>query len=507
MRLAQVIILEMLDFNKTLMYYVLAWLVVFSFLKLKSSFTGEWTEVNDEYAHMHILAVFLRYQHTVARGGNERPGLGYKKSLLQGVLRDKSDSCHAGGDSISHSPKDGSPGRHYTQIERARQSSFFAGLKNLSQGEHGIPKEGSAENAIQNLADPLLDDSSLPIKTSDLRKTEAAQFAAALEESKREEDFDGAVNQVALYNYEVFHNLSLGTATFEMVQATSAGIQGWAAAVLDNDDPKTGQEALKATMDTTTEQPKPGRKSRGVEEEELMLQMALLESVGAHPSMLKEIPTPCDENDDDDEEEDSIYQYNDTDSQEAEDSSCCNEGNRSFEEEYVENKAKDGEGQSATRPDDVPVREVFLNSETGMSSNPAKGCCTSTESKTIGKTDRVVEAVQREDQERQRGSIVRSSWQFQALMEHVKGSSGRPVRAAHHQQSLGEEAQKQATTQPDGSNDRNCDDDSWSQLSNGSTSKQSDPIMIGGNDDESVSSRCDNSWHRVEFSSASDDFC
>jgi hypothetical protein len=157
--------------NKTLMYYVPALLVVFSFLQLKRATTAEWTKVNDEYAHMHVLNVLLRYQLPVAHGGNERPGIGYRKGSLQGVFRDKSDSCQASG-------------------------------------------------TIPTLADPLLDDNSLTNKKSDLQKTEVVQLAsalvkskreqdfdeevqlaAALEESKLEQDFDGAVNQVALYNY------------------------------------------------------------------------------------------------------------------------------------------------------------------------------------------------------------------------------------------------------------------------------------------------------------------
>jgi hypothetical protein len=130
-----------------------------------------------------------------------------------------------------------------------------------------------------------------------------------------------------------------------MVQATYAGIEGWAAAVLAKDAPKTGQEAImKAALDTTAEQPHARRKGPGKEEEERMLQMALLESVGAHPTMLKEpgaiycirdINNRDDDDDDDDDgdgDDDSVYKYDDSD---GEDSSCCSERNSSCEEEAV----------------------------------------------------------------------------------------------------------------------------------------------------------------------------
>jgi hypothetical protein len=112
----------------------------------------------------------------------------------------------------------------------------------------------------------------------------------------RRQDFDEGVIAVALHNYDLFYNLNKGTVTFEIVQATSAGIQGWAASVLANDAPKTGQQAIRATVDTIAEL------SRIDEEEELELQIALMESFGAHPRRFRDIQTvsDCDANDDDD---------------------------------------------------------------------------------------------------------------------------------------------------------------------------------------------------------------
>jgi hypothetical protein len=156
------------------------------------------------------------------------------------------------------------------------------------------------------------------------------------------------------------------------------------------------------------------------------------------------------------------------------------------------NAVDEEEQSTGTKDEDVPVAEVSLNTETRMSSDAVQGGQPPSEVATARKLNTGVLAMAGENQERRAPTINRASWQFQALMGQVKARNGRPEQAAS-QQLLGE-TQTQAPTQPGGSCDSSCDDETWSQVSKG---EGSDPVMIGGDAEESVSSACDKSWQKV----------
>lgn len=90
-------------------------------------------------------------------------------------------------------------------------------------------------------------------------------------------EFDDAVVELALYNYETFYKLESGTATYTTVYSTSAGIDGWAACTFDDVvvEPKK-EEGKEADSETAT--PKKVA-PRGDEEENRMLRLAMMESV------------------------------------------------------------------------------------------------------------------------------------------------------------------------------------------------------------------------------------
>lgn len=99
------------------------------------------------------------------------------------------------------------------------------------------------------------------------------------------ERYDDAVVEVALYNYECFYGLKPGTACVEFIRSTSAGIEGWAASVLSEEKDQQPSEETVATEGASADADEKGgtRRRKGDEEEARMLQIALLESVGARP--------------------------------------------------------------------------------------------------------------------------------------------------------------------------------------------------------------------------------
>ena len=104
--------------------------------------------------------------------------------------------------------------------------------------------------------------------------------------------YDEAVLDVALYNYECFHHLGRGTASFAEVVATSAGVEGWASCVIQ--DEKEGTPPAKSVA--SQQEKDPGKascertppKRKCDMEEDRQLQIALLESVGARPCRIEQ---------------------------------------------------------------------------------------------------------------------------------------------------------------------------------------------------------------------------
>jgi hypothetical protein len=225
-----------------------------------------------------------------------------------------------------------------------------AARNRASQESQLVPKEGRARRLEEELHTFL----------EERRREEEEQLQRALSDSAG----DQAVIDVALYNYEMFHNLLPGTATFTMVHGTSAGIEGWATAVISEETPNAGQEAANASVNSMSERRKPGRKSRGDEEEALQLQIALLESVGAKPNRLKDMPS---EDDDDDDDGDYLYGYDSNDNLECENSSCCSEEDLSCEgktDNAVSTTVGGGENQNGgrkSRGDEEEARQFHVS--------------------------------------------------------------------------------------------------------------------------------------------------
>ena len=86
----------------------------------------------------------------------------------------------------------------------------------------------------------------------------------------------------ALKNYEKFHNLKTGSSNLEVLEATSAGIKGWANSdITSNDFDKT---VSNDTAQDRQQQPIECKGQRGDDVEAGELQFALLESMGARPT-------------------------------------------------------------------------------------------------------------------------------------------------------------------------------------------------------------------------------
>lgn len=132
-----------------------------------------------------------------------------------------------------------------------------------------------------------------------------------------EKDYDEAVVVVALHNYESFHEIQHGTVDLEALEATSAGVKGWAASVLEGGEVKPDCSKSK---DANTSNPK--RHTKGDDEEAQFLQRTLLESVGVqtcHPEMGNQYEYSKDAGSTADEDEvASQYSYEDSDDSDEE---------------------------------------------------------------------------------------------------------------------------------------------------------------------------------------------
>ena len=153
--------------------------------------------------------------------------------------------------------------------------------------------------------------------------------------------YDGAVVDVAMYNYECFYELKRGSASFGAVAETSAGIEGWAACTIPEDSPTPKRADFSVDVSerkcaSKTQEPKRRRDP----EEDRQLQIALLESVGAFPNRLKVAGYECPSDSSCSEGEWSDYQYEDD--EEEEESQECEDRQESSDEESEEAQKEDG---------------------------------------------------------------------------------------------------------------------------------------------------------------------
>ena len=227
---------------------------------------------------------------------------------------------------------------------------------------------------IKQLAEAAASDTESAKITDPVRTIEPIRKAAAEDRYDRlRAHYDDAVIAVALYNYETFHGLEHGTAFFEHVVDTSAGIAGWAAAILEAPISRGG-----SSEDTTVAKQEVSVPARGDKEEACLLQLALLESVGACPKHTWQNEKPrISSNEDDDGDE--PYYYSD--------------------DECFDNSDSDGDEK------EEPGENISKNhlQESGQVEYK-KGVQKSQEKDSVPPT------------------IRKSSWQFQQLMRHVDQS-------------------------------------------------------------------------------------
>ena len=181
----------------------------------------------------------------------------------------------------------------------------------------------------------------------------ATERDACFKLSNLRDSYDDAVVDVAMYNYESFHGLEHGTAAFGDVASTSAGINGWAACTIQEEqDPPISED------DQTDEEctPRPDNpKKRSDPEEDRQLQIALLESIGACPRRLDvcEFSTndsSCSEG----EWSDSDYDY-DEEEEEEEDEEEDREEDQGNLEDREETQVEDAMVSSANSQDTASV--------------------------------------------------------------------------------------------------------------------------------------------------------
>mmetsp|Transcript_12763 Transcript_12763/g.18125 ORF Transcript_12763/g.18125 Transcript_12763/m.18125 type:complete len:740 (-) Transcript_12763:125-2344(-) len=93
---------------------------------------------------------------------------------------------------------------------------------------------------------------------------------------------------VALYNYEIFHSLELGSATLKHLEASSAGVAGWASASITvaeghtavQTDSSCGSASSAVSTDNVNHLATATASRKGDEEEDMQLRIALLKSIG-----------------------------------------------------------------------------------------------------------------------------------------------------------------------------------------------------------------------------------
>lgn len=207
----------------------------------------------------------------------------------------------------------------------------------------------------------------------------------------------------ALRNYEAFNGLKTGTAKLAEVEATSAGVEGWAFTVLNDDETEVSVSATTededegkkpaANIDSSDTKPaaSPHRaraNRRGDDEEKRALQLAMLESVGVHAAR----PDPksyyyegddaeCNEegeeegdtNSDDAcyeyEDDDDSYEYEDEYSEDDEEgglqSGCDDEDDKNSQEGEMEDASCEDDQQGEKEIDDNNVAEEDFPEEHG----------------------------------------------------------------------------------------------------------------------------------------------
>ena len=153
------------------------------------------------------------------------------------------------------------------------------------------------------------------------------------------EGFDEAVTAVALYNYETFYNLSSDTATVEVVAKTSAGILGWASCVLQKATPELSQAILDDHKNETISLEDQKPYNNGDEKEDLLLQQALLESIGV--KVVSSVGYDEDIQDDDEGDDDNCSYIYDSDGDnddpeygnDIDNDSCSQDSNKAEQDE------------------------------------------------------------------------------------------------------------------------------------------------------------------------------
>ena len=180
-------------------------------------------------------------------------------------------------------------------------------------------------------------------------------------ERMKQQEYEDAVVEVALFNYAQYHNLDPQTVKFAQVEATSAGIEGWASCVLslavaqtegnsnnDDDNNNNGEDRKLASKKAV----------KGDEVEARALRQALLESMGTrvttpHVQVLASLyQYQVDDDDSVDEDASSADDDDDEDSYDYEDDEYENEEYSDDEHDESDdntNTSKELDGSSWSR--------------------------------------------------------------------------------------------------------------------------------------------------------------
>ena len=245
----------------------------------------------------------------------------------------------------SYCQKDLQSAKCLQQHDRGRKHRKKAGAPSQATVENGAPSQATVEDerdpqsypnesihAYIKRCIPELDDFGCLVVNN--------EQPASVGSNENRETSREAVVAVALYNYELFNGLPHETASFDVVNNSSAGIHGWASSVIEDTLLIKSQEAASDSEEinsTTAPFEYHTRAHKSDDEESQLLQRALLESVGVRVVPL--LQTEKSHWDSEAEEDGSSYYYDYDDDDDGDDDyideiSATEEGIEDLEEQH-----------------------------------------------------------------------------------------------------------------------------------------------------------------------------
>ena len=332
------------------------------------------------------------------------------------------------------------------------QKSLDTAIQSWSGGEGATPSQQATTTGITN-GQPLSSRSRFEDagqKEDFAAFPEVDEFGCVKAEDSGPDCDNGPIVDVALYNYECFYGMSHGTATFDLVQSTSAGIAGWAASVIQEGTKNPASKTKQDTLSEAEQKKQPENQVRRDAEEDRQLQMALLESIGACPSRAEAAFTY----------EDTYLSSNDYAYDSYSEDECSDS-----EEEDADAEEAEGEEEEETYVTKEDQQSSNVESTTPVACAPeVKGECSE---------NCCADKPSAEEQPAGRRTVVRSSWQFKQLMSQVRNiADTRPTK----DNDMPAPNQNSSRQSPD-----SVDDASWSQASLGSGGSTGSAVVVGKN--------------------------